>query len=363
MGDYKILTINPGSTSTKIAVFKNEELLYEKTLRHSSEEIGKYKKIAHQFEFRKSVIEQALKEANIKAKDLDAIVGRGGLLKPIQGGTYKISDVMVEDLKVGVLGEHASNLGGIIAKEMADEASIQSFIVDPVVVDEMEDVARISGVPEISRISIFHALNQKAIGRRAAKDINKKYEDCNFLIVHMGGGVSVGAHKRGKVIDNTNGLDGEGPFSPERSGGLPVGGLMRLCYGDELSKSEVSNRIKGNGGVVAYLGTNDIRDVEVMIEKGNKKAELIYEAMIYQICKEIGSYATVLKGDVDAIILTGGIAYSKTITEKITDRVKFIAPVITYPGEDEMIALAQGALRVLNGEEKALDYEKEALAY
>ena len=349
MGEYKILTINPGSTSTKIAVFKNEELLYEK--------------IADQFEFRKSLIEEALKAANIKLEDLDAIVGRGGLLRPIQGGTYKVSEVMVEDLKVGILGQHASNLGGIIAKEMADEVSIPSFIVDPVVVDEMEDVARISGVPEIPRVSIFHALNQKAIGRRAAQDMNKKYEDCNFLIVHMGGGVTVGAHRKGKVIDNTNGLDGEGPFSPERSGGLPVGGLMRLCYGDELSKSELGKRIKGNGGVVAYLGTNDIRDVEDMISKGDEKANLIYEAMVYQICKEIGAYATVLKGDVDAIILTGGIAYSKKIREEIESRVKFIAPVISYPGEDEMIALAQGGLRVLNGEEKALDYEKEALAY
>ncbi len=373
MGEYKILTINPGSTSTKIAVFKNEELLYEKTLRHSSDEIDKYEKIADQFEFRKQVIEDSLKEANLKIEDLDAIVGRGGLLKPIQGGTYTVSDVMVEDLKVGVLGEHASNLGGIIAKEMADEVSIPSFIVDPVVVDEMEEVARISGVPEIPRISIFHALNQKAIGRRAAKDINKNYEDCNFLIVHMGGcnflivhmggGVTVGAHKKGKVIDNTNGLDGEGPFSPERSGGLPVGGLMRLCYGDQLSKAEIGKRIKGNGGVVAYLGTNDIREVEDMISKGNEKATLIYDAMVYQICKEIGAYATVLKGEVDATILTGGIAYSQRIREQIEERVKFIAPVKAYPGEDEMIALAQGGLRVLNGEEKALDYEKEALAY
>ncbi|MEG0180590.1 MAG: butyrate kinase [Terrisporobacter sp.] len=363
MEKYKILTINPGSTSTKIAVFENEEEIFEKTLRHSSDEIGKYAKIADQFEFRKSVIEEALKEGNLKVKDLDAIVGRGGLLKPIQGGTYKVSEVMVEDLKVGVLGEHASNLGGVIAKQMGDEVSIPSFIVDPVVVDEMEEIARISGVPEIPRISIFHALNQKAIGRRAAKDMGKDYEDCNLLIVHMGGGVTVGAHKKGKVIDNTNGLDGEGPFSPERSGGLPVGGLMRLCYGDQLSKEEIGKRIKGNGGVVAYLGTNDMRDVEAMIEKGDEKATLIYDAMVYQICKEIGAYATVLKGEVDAIVLTGGIAYSSIIREKIEDRVKFIAPVKSYPGEDEMIALAQGGLRVLKGEEQALDYEKEALAY
>ena len=212
MEKYKILTINPGSTSTKIAVFENEELIYEKTLRHSSEEISKYDNISDQFKFRKDVIEEALKEANLEVQDLSAIVGRGGLLKPIVGGTYKVSDLMVEDLKIGVLGQHASNLGGIIARQMADEVSIPSFIVDPVVVDEMEDIARISGVPEIPRISIFHALNQKAIGRRAAKDMDKKYEDCNFLIVHMGGGVTVGAHKKGKVIDNTNGLDGEGPF-------------------------------------------------------------------------------------------------------------------------------------------------------
>ncbi|WP_297130318.1 butyrate kinase [Terrisporobacter sp.] len=356
MEKYRILTINPGSTSTKIAVFENEELIYEKTLRHSSEEIGKYEKISDQFQFRKGVIEEALKEANLKVQDLSAIVGRGGLLKPIVGGTYKVSDSMVEDLKIGVLGQHASNLGGIIARQMADEVSIPSFIVDPVVVDEMDDVARISGVPEIPRISIFHALNQKAIGRRAAKDMNKKYEDCNFLIVHMGGGVTVGAHKKGKVIDNTNGLDGEGPFSPERSGGLPVGGLMRLCYGDDLTKEEIGKRIKGNGGVVAYLGTNDIREVEEMINNGDKKAELIYDAMVYQICKEIGAYATVLKGDVDAIILTGGIAYSSSIREKIEDKVKFIAPVKAYPGEDEMIALAQGGLRVLRGEEEALVY-------
>ena len=363
MGEYKILAINPGSTSTKIAIFEDESLLYEKTLSHSSEEVGQYEKIADQFEFRKSVIEDALKESSLNVEDLDAIVGRGGLLKPIRGGTYKVSEVMVQDLKVGILGEHASNLGGIIAKEMADKASIPSFIVDPVVVDEMEDVARISGVPEIPRISIFHALNQKAIGRRAAKDMNKNYENCNFLIVHMGGGVTVGAHKKGKVVDNTNGLDGEGPFSPERSGGLPVGGLIRICYDGQLTKYEIGKRIKGNGGVVAYLGTNDIREVEDMISKGDENAYLIYNAMVYQICKEIGAYATVLKGKVDAIILTGGIAYSQTIRNKIEDRVKFIAPVKVYPGEDEMIALAQGVLRVLKGEEEALDYENEILAY
>lgn len=272
------------------------------------------------------------------------------------GGTYEVNDAMVEDLKAGVSGEHASNLGGIIAKQMGEELNIPSFIVDPVVVDEMEDVARLSGVPEMPRKSIFHALNQKAIGRRAAEDMGKKYEDCNFLIVHMGGGVTVGAHKKGRVIDNTNGLDGEGPFSPERSGGLPVGALFKACYGENMTKDQIAKRIKGQGGVVAYLGTNDIREVESRIKEGDEKAKLVHEAMIYQICKEIGAYATVLKGDIDAIILTGGIAYSAMVREMIEDRVKFIAKVVAYPGEDEMSALAEGGLRVLKGEEEALVY-------
>ena len=278
---FKILAINPGSTSTKIAVYQDKEEIFEKTLRHSSEEIDKFEKIADQLDFRKDIIENVLKEGGINLGDLDAVVGRGGLLKPIKGGTYIVNDAMVEDLKIGVSGQHASNLGGIIARQIGDEINVPSYIVDPVVVDEMEEVARLSGVPGMPRISIFHALNQKAIGRRAAENIGKKYEDCNFLIVHMGGGITVGAHKKGKVIDNTNGLDGEGPFSPERSGGLPVGALFRACYGDEMTKDQVSKRIKGQGGVVAYLGTNDIREVEARINDGDEKAKLVYEAMIY----------------------------------------------------------------------------------
>ena len=353
---YKLLIINPGSTSTKIAVYQDKEEIFEKTLRHSSEEIDKFEKIADQLDFRKDIIENVLKEGGINLGDLDAVVGRGGLLKPIKGGTYIVNDAMVEDLKIGVSGQHASNLGGIIARQIGDEINVPSYIVDPVVVDEMEEVARLSGVPEMPRISIFHALNQKAIGRRAAENIGKKYEDCNFLIVHMGGGITVGAHKKGKVIDNTNGLDGEGPFSPERSGGLPVGALFRACYGDEMTKDQVSKRIKGQGGVVAYLGTNDIREVEARINDGDEKAKLVYEAMIYQICKEIGAYATVLKGDIDAIILTGGIAHSAKVRDMIKERVGFLGEVLSYPGEDEMSALAEGGLRVLKGEEDALIY-------
>ncbi|CEI74216.1 butyrate kinase [Romboutsia hominis] len=356
---FKILTINPGSTSTKIAVFDNEDLVFEKTLRHSSEEIGKYEKISDQFEFRKTVIEDALTEGGIKTSDLDAVVGRGGLLKPIEGGTYIVNEAMIDDLKVGVLGEHASNLGGIIAKEIGDTVNVPSYIVDPVVVDEMDDVARISGSEDIDRKSIFHALNQKATARRAAKELEKEYFDCNFIVAHMGGGISVGAHEKGKVIDVANALDGEGPFSPERSGGLPVGDLVKMCFSGKYTQDEIKKKIKGNGGLVGYLNTNDGREVESRIEVGDEKAKLVYEAMAYQVSKEIGSCASVLKGNVDAILLTGGIAYSKMFTGMIKERVNFISDVKVYPGEDEMIALAQGGLRVLNKEEEPKNYGYE----
>lgn len=354
---YRLLTINPGSTSTKIAVFDNEKLVFEKTLRHSSEEISKYKKISDQFDFRKNVIENALNEGDVKISELDAVVGRGGLLKPIEGGTYIVNDSMMKDLNIGILGEHASNLGGIIAKQIGDGVSIPSYIVDPVVVDELSDVARISGIPEIDRKSIFHALNQKAIARRAAMELDKNYEECNFIVAHMGGGISVGAHEKGKVIDVANALDGEGPFSPERSGGLPVGDLIKMCFSGDYTENDIKKRIKGSGGIVAYLDTNDVREVETLVSSGDKKAKLIHDAMVYQVSKEIGSCAAVLKGKVDAILLTGGIAYSKLITTNIKDRVDFIAEVKVYPGEDEMIALAQGGLRVLRGEEEAKIYQ------
>ncbi len=357
MKSYKILAINPGSTSTKISVFENQDLLMEKTLRHSTEEINKYEKISDEFEFRKNVIMESLEQAGISVDSLDAVVGRGGLLMPIEGGTYEVSDRMLEDLKAGVMGEHASNLGGIIAKEIADLAFAPAFIVDPVVVDEMEDIARFSGMPEIPRKSIFHALNQKATARRAADQMNRAYDDVNVIVAHMGGGVSVGAHQKGRVIDVNNALDGEGPFSPERSGGLPSGDLAKLCYSGNFTHDQIKKKLKGEGGIVAYLGTNDAREVEKMIEEGDEKAKLIYEAMAYQVAKEIGGCAAVLKGDVDAIVLTGGIAYSKMITEWIKERTQFISQVIIYAGEDEMTALADGGLRVLNSLETPKKYE------
>ncbi|MTI69139.1 MAG: butyrate kinase [Firmicutes bacterium] len=354
---YRLLVINPGSTSTKIAIFDNEKTVLEETLRHSSEEIGKFEKIFDQYEFRKNIILETLNEKGFNITKLNAVIGRGGLLKPIDGGTYSVNDRMIEDLKVGVLGEHASNLGGIIAHEIAEQLNIPSFIVDPVVVDEMDDVARISGMPEIDRKSIFHALNQKAVARRAAKELGVAYEDANFIVAHLGGGVSVGAHKKGKVVDVNNALDGEGPFSPERSGGLPVGDLAKLCFSGEYTLKDIKKKIKGNGGLVAYLGTNDGREVCKMIENGDKDAELVYKAMAYQVSKEIGSLSAVLSGDVDGIILTGGIAYDEMFTKWISDRVNFIGKMFIYPGEDEMIALAEGGLRVLRKEETAKEYK------
>jgi len=354
---YRILAINPGSTSTKIAIFDDEKPVIETTLRHPTEEINKFEKIYDQYEFRKNVILDTLNENGINLTKLNAVVGRGGLLKPIKGGTYNVNDKMLEDLKVGVLGEHASNLGGILAFEIASKLNIPAFIVDPVVVDEMEDVARISGMPEIERKSILHALNQKAVARRAAKEIGKPYNELNLIVAHLGGGISVGAHNKGRIIDVNNALDGEGPFSPERAGGLPVGDLAKLCFSGKYTIDEIKKKIKGKGGLVAYLGTNDGREVVKMIENGDKKAELVYKAMAYQVSKEIGSCAAVLKGKVDAVVITGGIAYDEMFVGWIKERVSFIGEVKVYPGEDEMIALAQGGLRVLKGEETAQEYK------
>ncbi|MGL5655864.1 MAG: butyrate kinase [Fusobacteriaceae bacterium] len=352
----KILSINPGSTSTKIAVFEDEKQIMEKVLRHSNAELEKYEDIYSQKSFRKEVILEALKEADITVESLEIVVGRGGLLKPIEGGTYLVTDNMLKDLKKGVLGEHASNLGGAIAKEIADTIGKKAYIVDPVVVDELEEIARVSGFAEIERISIFHALNQKAVARRYCKENSVKYEEKNIVVAHLGGGISVGIHKEGRVIDVNNALDGDGPFSPERSGGVPVGQLVKMCFSGEYTADFIKKRIKGNGGIVGYLNTNDVRDVVKMIEEGNEKAKLILDAMCYQVAKEIGAVSTVVAGKVDAIILTGGISYSKLVVDKISDSVRFIAPVIVYPGEDEMSALAFGGLRVARGEEVAKIY-------
>lgn len=352
----KSLIINPGSTSTKIGVFEDETLLFEETLRHSTEEISKYVTIFDQKDFRKNIIIDLLKSKEFDVKSLGMVVGRGGMLKPIPGGTYACTDALVKDLEVGVSGQHASNLGGILAREIADEIGVPSFIVDPVVVDELMPIARYSGVPELPRVSIFHALNQKAVAKRYAKETGKKYEDLNLIVVHMGGGVSVGPHKNGKVIDIFNALDGDGAFSPERSGAVPVGALVKMCFSGEYTQAEVYKKLVGNGGFNAYVGTNDMRDVEKMVNEGNEKAAEVRDAFILQMSKNIGAMATVLEGKVDQIIVTGGIAYDKYVVAKLKERCEWIAPFTVYPGEDELLALVQGGLRVLNGEEEAKNY-------
>ncbi|NLK24224.1 MAG: butyrate kinase [Clostridiales bacterium] len=353
---YKILIINPGSTSTKIGVYEDEKEILEETLRHSTEEIAKYATIYDQRQFRKEVILNVLKEKNFDINTLDVVVGRGGMLKPIPGGTYAVSDKLVEDLKVGVQGQHASNLGGILAKEIGDELNVPSFIVDPVVVDELTDVARYSGMPEIPRKSKFHALNQKAVAKRYGKESGKGYENLNLIVVHMGGGVSVGAHDHGKVVDVNNALDGDGAFSPERAGGVPAGDLVKMCFSGEYSEKEVYSKLVGNGGLNAYAKTNDMRDVLKLMADGDEKAKEIFDAFIYQVSKDIGAMATVLKGKVDKIILTGGIAYSDVVDNALKERTGWIADFKVYGGEDELLALAQGAIRVLNGEEQAKEY-------
>ncbi|WP_445683651.1 butyrate kinase [Sporosarcina sp. FSL K6-3457] len=352
----KVLVINPGSTSTKIGIFENETLFLEVTLRHSSEEIARYPSIIDQYNFRKDAILEALEKEGISISELTAVCGRGGLLRPIAGGTYSVNDAMIEDLKKGYSGQHASNLGGILANEIANGLGIPAFIVDPVVVDELTPIARISGFASLERKSIFHALNQKAVARRYAKQVEKKYEDLRLIVTHMGGGITVGAHEFGKVIDVNNGLHGDGPFSPERAGTVPAGALVELCYSGELYRNEVMRRLVGQGGLVGYLGTNDAVQVEKRIAKGDAKAELVYEAMAYQVTKEIGSAAAVLRGQVDAVILTGGLAYGKGFVEAISSRIDWISDIVVYPGEDELQALAEGAIRVLSGEEPAKIY-------
>ena len=344
----KSLIINPGSTSTKIGIFEDETQVFDKTLRHSSEEIGQFPTIFSQMDFRKNIILEALKEAGEDLKSFDVIVGRGGLVKPIEGGTYEVTDVLAKDLEIGVQGQHASNLGGLLAREVsseveaarADGVKVPAFIVDPVAVDEMQPLARYTGLPEIRRTAISHPLNQKAIARRYAKEHGTSYDQLNLIVVHLGGGVSVGAHEKGKIIDVFNALDGDGTFSPERTG-----------------QKEVMKKFVGGGGFNAYLGTNDMREVDRLAdEEHNALAAEVRDAFIYCICKDVGAQATVLKGKVDQILLTGGIAYDKYVTEHIKERVSFIAPVSVYPGEDELLALAQGAIRVMTGEEEAKVY-------
>jgi len=351
---FKILAINPGSTSTKIALYEDEKELLVKTLEHPAEEIEKYDKIVDQFNMRKSVVLTFLKENGYGIKKLDAVVGRGGMLPPVKSGAYKVNDLMVDTLVNRPYQEHASNLGAIIAYEIANTIGKPAYIYDSVKVDELNPIARISGMPEIPRRSTCHALNMRAMAMKVAKKYNKNYYDMNFVVAHMGGGVSLTVQEKGKLVDIIS--DDEGPFSPERAGRVHSRPLVDLCFSGKYDKKTIVKMISGNGGLMGYLGTVDGREVEKMIENGNEEARLVYEAMAYQIAKGIGELATVVKGKVDAIILTGGIAYSKMMTGWIKERVEFIAPVEIMAGENEMESLALGTLRVLRREEEAREY-------
>ncbi len=355
---YNILAINPGSTSTKIAVYKNEDQLFTTSISHTPEELAGFKSVIDQFEWRKGLILKALADNNIDVNKLSAVVGRGGVISPIESGVYEVNDDLRHDL-LNARMQHASNLGGLLARDIADSIGVKSYIADPVVVDEMMPYARISGVPELPRESIFHALNQKAVARLFAKESDKKYEDLNLVVCHMGGGCTVSAHRRGRVIDTTNALDGCGPISPERSGSLPPGPLIRLCFSGKYTEEELIKKVHGKGGLFAHLGTTSVPEVLDRIMAHDLHAMLILRAMCYSIAKEIGAMAEALKGEVDAILLTGGIAHSKRVTDFIADHVDFIAPIFVYPGENELKALSENALAVLRGERSAKTYVSE----
>jgi len=351
-----LLIINPGSTSTKIAVYEDAEERFSENIAHSAEAVAKYNKIVDQKGFRKDVILKFLADKNFDVRSLNAVVGRGGLLKSIPSGTYRVNDRMLNDLYQGVQGEHASNLGGLIADEIARPLGIPAFIVDPVVVDEFEDWARISGIPEIKRRSIFHALNHKHSARLAARELGKKYEEVNLIVCHLGGGISIAAHRAGKVVDVNNALNGEGPIAPERAGTMPAWDLVELALSGKYGKDDIKKMLTGKGGMVAHLKTNDMKTVVQRIKGGDRQAELIFTTMAYTVAKQVGSCAAVLKGKVDGVVLTGGLALCKEFIDMIKDCISFVGRVFVFPGENEMIALASAALRVLKGEEEAKTY-------
>lgn len=357
MSDIRILAINPGSTSTKFAVYFGNECKLKKTLRHSIEELSLYVDIIDQFEFRKGLIIDSLVEEGFDVDKIKYIIGRGGLTYPLKSGVYLVNNRMLEHARAGIYGQHASNLGPLIADYIALQIpGAHAYVADPVVVDEMEDIARFSGHPAFVRRSIFHALNQKATARIHAQKIGRTYEHLNLIVVHLGGGISVGAHQKGKVIDVNNALDGEGPFSPERSGTLPAGQLIDLCFSHKYGQEELRRMVIGEGGYVAYLKTNDSKEVEKMAQSGNELARNVQDALGYQVAKAIGEMAVVLNGYVDGILLTGGLAYNQYLTQYITSKVEFISAVYVYPGEDELEALAANALRVAMNEVKPLEY-------
>ncbi len=368
MTHNRILVVNPGSTSTKIAIYEavcetakqniaqplNE--VFIETLRHDAEELQKLGSIADQLEFRKQIVMDALCENGFELADFAAVVCRGGLVRQLPGGTYRVNDALVRDCRIGVSGQHASNLGALIGSELERESGVPAYIVDPPVVNELSRIARYSGYPSIERTCVWHALNQKAIARRYAASVGKAYEDLNLLICHMGGGVSVGAHVKGKVLDTEDAVSGEGPFSPERAGSLPVDKVVDMCFDSGMTEDEIRKTFTRKGGLLAYTGTNNVQVLLKAAAEGDESVQEALDAFYYQVAKEIAAMSIAMKGKVDQIIFTGGIAHSPVVTDAISGLVDWIAPVTVYPGEDEMVALAEGAWRVLTGAEEAKEY-------
>ncbi len=353
---YKILSINPGSTSTKISLYEDEKEILTETLRHKDEDLAEFDKVQDQFEFREKIVLDFLKRNNYDIKKLDAVVGRGGILPPVDAGAYIVNDIMVDYLKNRPRVEHASNLAALIAYEISKLVNIPAYIYDSIAVYELDPVAKITGVPEIERDGLVHTLNMRASAIKAAKSLGKEYKNCRLIVAHLGGGITLSSHKNGKMIDVLS--DDEGPFSPERSGGLPGRGLVKMCFSNNYTAKDVTKKMRGNSGLKAYLGTSDLREVEEMIEEGNETAKLVYEAMAYQISKGVGQLSTVLKGKIDAIVITGGMAYSEKLIKLIKERIYFLGNIIVMPGENEMESLTLGALRVLKGEEKAKEFSQ-----
>jgi len=351
-----LLIINLGSTSTKVSVSKSEELLFTESVNHPAETLKQYSTIIDQYDLRKETILGILTGKGMSLDDIDGIASRGGNMKPVPGGIYEICLEMIADMKSGKFGQHPNMCGGIVAYNLGKERGIPALTVDPPTVDEMSPLAHYSGIPQITRQSSFHALNQKATARKIAAQLGKRYEEVNLIVAHLGGGISVGAHRKGQVIDVNNALDGDGPFSPERAGTLPAGDLVKLCFSGTYSREQVLRFVQGGGGLVAYLGTTSGLEIEKRISAGDLQAAEVFEAMAYQIAKEIGSCSAVLEGEVDAIALTGSLAYSKRLTESLKQKVSFIAEVLLDPGENEMAALAAGAMRYFTGAEKLAVY-------
>lgn len=352
----KILAINPGSTSTKIAVYEDETVLFVENIKHNSVDLANFEKIIDQYEFRRDIILSTLKEKRIELS-FDAVIGRGGLLKPLIGGVYAVNEAMIHDI-INAKRVHACNLGCLLASELAQLIpNCKAFIADPVVIDEMDDVARISGSPLLPRLSIFHALNQRAVARRFGREKQRSYDKLNLIVCHLGGGITVGVHKNGKIIDVNNGLDGDGPFSPERAGTLPSGQLIDLCFSGKYTREDLKKRISGQAGLMAHLGTTNVPEIIERIELGDEKAKLILDAMVYNIAKSVGAASTVLRGYVDAILLTGGMAHSEYLMERLKRRIDFLAPIYIYPGEDEMFALAENAYGALTGNFPIQEYK------